>query len=156
MTSRASRAPIRSIRGRAGAGWSRLGVTSPSWRVGRRKQPRRASPKRGRQLDAQLPTLISVQTAVDPQATRAAKEEAQNSFHKAIRRATSRDQGRAGRRLLLAEINRINGSVRGAPARVQRERETTDALAGDLDRLTAIAEGEPGHGGVRRGSVPRS
>jgi len=40
----------------------------------------------------------------------------------------------------LAEINRVNGAVRAAQTRIQRERDTTDALAAELDRLTAIAE----------------
>jgi hypothetical protein len=126
-----------------GSGWSRLVETRCDFAELARWEAEAAETRVAetrRQLDAQLPTLISVQTAVDPQATRAAKEEAQNSFHKAIRRATSRDQVELAAASWLAEINRINGSVRGAPARVQRERETTDALAGDLDRLTAIAE----------------
>lgn len=92
------------------------------------------------QLDAQLTTLASAQTAVDPRATRAAKEEAHQTFRKAIGRATSHDQVEAAAVTWLAEINRVNGAVRAAQTRIQRERDATDALAAELDRLTAIAE----------------
>jgi hypothetical protein len=93
-----------------------------------------------RRLDAQLANLISAQTAVDPRATRSAKEDAHRAFRNAIGRATSREQVELAAASWLAEINRINGAVRAAQARILRERDATDALAAELDRLTAIAE----------------
>ena len=58
----------------------------------------------------------------------------------AIGRATSREQVELAAASWLAEINRVNGAVRAAQTRIQRERDATDALAAELDRLTAIAE----------------
>ena len=93
-----------------------------------------------RQLDAQLASWASAQAAVDPRAARGAKEEAHRAFRFAIGRATSREHVELAAAAWLAEINRVNGAVRAAQMRIQRERDTTDALAAEVDRLTAIAE----------------
>lgn len=93
-----------------------------------------------RRLDAQLTILASAHRAVDPRATRSAKEEAHRAFRNAIGRATSREQVELAAASWLAQINRINGAVRAAQTRIQRERDAADTLAAELDRLTAIAE----------------
>jgi hypothetical protein len=126
-----------------GSNWSRLveircGFAELARRETEAAEARVAETRR--QLDAQLAILISAQTAVDPRATRSAKEEAHRAFREAIGRATSRNQVELAAASWLAEINRVNGAVRAAQTRIQRERDTTDALAAELDRLTAIAE----------------
>lgn len=99
----------------------------------------RVSETRGR-FDAQIVVLTAAQTGVDPGVTRSAKEEAHRKFRKAIGEARSRVHVELAAASWLAEINRVNGQARGEQMRIQRERDTTDALAGELDRLTAIAE----------------
>jgi hypothetical protein len=91
------------------------------------------------QLDAQAVLLNSAQAAMDPLAIRADKERAHADFHRSIDRATSRDQVELAAASWLAAINRVNGAVRASQARIQREREAIDALATQLDRLTAVA-----------------
>ncbi len=91
------------------------------------------------QLDAQAVLLSSAQTAMDPLAIRADKERAHADFQRSIDRATSRDQVELAAASWLAAINRVNGAVRASQARIQREREAIDALATQLDRLTAVA-----------------
>ncbi len=91
-------------------------------------------------FDAQLAVLTAAQTAVDPGATRGAKEEAHRNFRKAIGAARSRAQVELAAARWLEEINRVNSAARGEQMRIQRERDTIDALAAELDRLTAIAE----------------
>jgi len=126
-----------------GSNWSRLVEIRCSFAELARREAEAAEERVAQtrlQLDAQLAILVSAQTAVDPRATRAAKEEAHQTFRKAIGRATMRDQVEMAAASWLAEINRVNGAVRGAQTRIQRERDATDALAAELDRLTAIAE----------------
>ncbi len=126
-----------------GSSWSRLVEIRCSFAELARREAEAAGERVAQtrlQLDAQLAILVSAQTAVDPRATRAAKEEAHQTFRMAIGRATMRDQVEMAAASWLAEINRVNGAVRGAQTRIQRERDATDALAAELDRLTAIAE----------------
>jgi len=60
-----------------GSGWSRLVETRCDFAELARREAEAAETRVAetrRQLDAQLPTLISVQTVVDPRATRAARK----------------------------------------------------------------------------------
>lgn len=93
-----------------------------------------------RRFDAQLALLTAAQTAVDPGVTRGAKEAAHGNFRKAIAEAGSRAEVELAAASWLAEINRVNGAALGAQMRMQRERDATDALASQLDHLTAVAE----------------
>ncbi len=152
----ARQAPIRSISGRAGAGWSRFGAASPSWRGSRRKLPRSASPETRRQLDAQLAILILPRRRSIRGPLAAQRKMPTAPFAMAIGRATSREQVELAAASWLAEINRINGAVRAAQARIQRERDATDALAAELDRLTAIAEASRAMAEAAVAGLPRS
>lgn len=99
----------------------------------------RVAETRGR-FDAQLAVLTTAQSAADLGATLGAKEEAHRGFRTAIGAAMTRAQVEQAAAAWLAEINRINGTARVAQTRIQRERDATDALATEIDRLTAIAE----------------
>jgi hypothetical protein len=91
-------------------------------------------------FDAELAVLTAAQAAVDLGAVRGAKEEAHRRFRRSIGEARARAQVELAAAAWLAEINRVNGTARSAQTRVQRERDATDALASEIDRLTAIAE----------------
>ena len=93
-----------------------------------------------RLFDAQLAVLAEARAAADPGAIRAAKEQAHRTFRVAIDGAGGRPQVELAAASWLAEINRINTAARSSQTRIQRERHATDALAAELDRLTAISE----------------
>jgi hypothetical protein len=94
----------------------------------------------GRAFDAQLAVLAASHAARDLGATRTAKEEAHRAFRKAADEARSRFQVEAAAASWLEQVNRINSAARAAQLRIQRERDATDALASELDRLTSAAE----------------
>lgn len=89
---------------------------------------------------AQLAVLTASHSATDPGAARTAKEEAHRAFRKGVGKARSRSQVEAAAASWLEQINRVNSAARAAQVRIQRERDATDALASELDRLTSAAE----------------
>jgi hypothetical protein len=98
----------------------------------------------GRAFDAQLAVLAASHAARDLGATRTAKEEAHRAFRKAADEARSRSQVEAAAASWLEQVNLINSAARAAQLRIQRERDATDALASELDRLTSAAEASQG------------
>ena len=94
----------------------------------------------GRAFDAQLAVLAASHAARDLGATRTAKEEAHRAFRKAADEARSRSQVEAAAASWLEQVNQVNSAARAAQLRIQRERDATDTLASELDRLTSAAE----------------
>jgi hypothetical protein len=93
-----------------------------------------------RAFDAQLAILAASHAARDLGATRTAKEEAHRAFRKAADEARSRSEVEAAAASWLEQVNQINSAARATQLRIQRERDATDALASELDRLTSAAE----------------
>ena len=72
----------------------------------------------------------------DPRAVRAAKEEAQRSFHQATRAAANPEGVEGAARDWLREINRINTEAREAVALVARERSAASQVGAGLERMS--------------------
>ncbi len=93
----------------------------------------------GRTYNSQLAALKSAQDA-NPGAVRKVKEEAHRAFRRAVFAAKSREQVEEAATSWLAAINKINATSRAAMLHLHREREAVEALADELDNLTAQAE----------------
>jgi hypothetical protein len=93
----------------------------------------------GRNYNSQLAALKSAQDA-NPGAVRKVKEEAHRAFRRAVFAAKSREQVEEAATVWLAAINKINATSRAAMLHLHREREAVEALADELDGLTAQAE----------------
>jgi hypothetical protein len=90
--------------------------------------------------DEQAAALGSHVVAIDPVATKEAKEKAHDTFRWAVRAARSRPQVEAAASAWLQEINHINGRGRAAQAALRREREAVEILLFQADRMADTAE----------------
>jgi hypothetical protein len=91
-----------------------------------------------RRYDEQIAVLARAQAALDK--TRTAKEGARRAHRASMGAATERVQMEAAANAWLGAINRINGQVRMAQARIRRKTEASEALLAKLDRLSMTAE----------------
>jgi hypothetical protein len=97
----------------------------------------RASEARGR-YDEQLSALARAQAALDKAAT--VKERARRAYRASLVSATERVQVEASAMAWLRDINRINGQIRVAQARMEHKREVAEALLVKADKLSMTAE----------------
>jgi hypothetical protein len=97
-----------------------------------------------RLLDMRSAALAEAQAAVDPAASRAAKDDAHRSFRAAVAAAQTRGQVETAANNWLSEIKRLNALSSAAEARVRHEREASDALLGRLQELSDLAEASAG------------
>ena len=91
-----------------------------------------------RQYDEQIAVLARAQAALDK--TRTAKEEARRAYRASVAAAGERVQVEAAANAWLGTINRINGKIRAAQARIERKAEVSEALLAKLDKLSMTAE----------------
>jgi hypothetical protein len=91
-----------------------------------------------RQHDEQIAVLARAQAALDK--TRTAKEEARRAYRASVAAAGERVQVEAAANAWLGTINRINGKIRAAQARIERKAEVSEALLAKLDKLSMTAE----------------
>jgi hypothetical protein len=90
--------------------------------------------------DARAAALSRRDVAIDPVATKAAKERAHEAFRKEVKAARTRSQVEASAGVWLDEINRLNGLGRAAQVAMKREREEVEALLFEADHLADTAE----------------
>ncbi len=93
-----------------------------------------------RAYDERAALLAPLLAAVDPVATKAAKEKAHAAFRSAVRGARVRAQVESAAAAWLQDINRINSQYRAAQARVKHERAAVDSLLFQADKLADTAE----------------
>ncbi|MGZ6273713.1 MAG: hypothetical protein ACXWM8_05430 [Candidatus Limnocylindrales bacterium] len=97
----------------------------------------RASEARNR-YEEQLRALTRARVALDKAA--AVKDKARRAYRASLVGATDRLQVEAAAMAWLKDINRINGQVRVAQARIDRKREIAEALLAKADKLSITAE----------------
>jgi hypothetical protein len=90
--------------------------------------------------DVQLAVLAEAMAAADPTSDWSAKEGAHKAFKAAVRAARERAAVEAAALAWLTEINRINARLRDAQVKLRREREATDSMLAERDRLMAAAD----------------
>ncbi len=88
--------------------------------------------------EAQLGVLARARAALDKAAI--VKERARRAYRVSLAASTDRTQVEAAAETWLRDINRINGQVRVARARIDRTREASEALLAKADRLSMTAE----------------
>jgi hypothetical protein len=93
-----------------------------------------------RLFDYQSAVIAPLLAAVDPAATKAAKEKAHGAFHSSVAAARSKGQVEKVANVWLAEVNRINSENRAAQTRLKNNREALDALLSQADKLADTAE----------------
>ena len=87
-----------------------------------------------------LEAVATAESAVDPVANHAAKDDAHRAFRATVAAARERGQVEVAAIDWLQAINHINSQFRVAQAAAQREREAAQALLADLTELSGTAE----------------